>query len=41
MGSNLHGGHDHSNTARYSDQFSLGSHLDLQKILGWQGAEFS
>ncbi|PPS60535.1 carbohydrate porin [Pseudomonas sp. BRM28] len=40
MGSNLHGGHDHSNTARYSDQFSLGSHLDLQKILGWQGAEF-
>ncbi|MBV6286248.1 carbohydrate porin [Pseudomonas aegrilactucae] len=40
MGSNLHGGHDHSSTARYSDQFTLGSHLDLEKLLGWHAAEF-
>ncbi|MDD2051720.1 carbohydrate porin [Pseudomonas putida] len=40
MGSNLHGGYDHDRTARYSDQFAFGSHLDLEKILGWQDAEF-
>ena len=40
MGSNLHGGHDHDRTARYSDQFAFGSHLDLQKILGWDATEF-
>ena len=40
MGSNLHGGYDHDRTARYSDQFALGTHLDLQKILGWDDAEF-
>lgn len=40
MGSNLHGGYDHDRTARYSDQFGLGTHLDLQKILGWHDAEF-
>lgn len=40
MGSNLHGGYDHDRTARYSDQFGLGTHLDLQKILGWEDAEF-
>ncbi len=40
MGSNLHGGYDHDRTARYSDQFTFGSHLDLDKILGWQDAEF-
>ncbi|HKS14473.1 MAG TPA: carbohydrate porin [Pseudomonas sp.] len=40
MGSNLHGGFDHDRTARYSDQFTFGSHLDLEKILGWQDAEF-
>ncbi|CAM3073303.1 carbohydrate porin [Pseudomonas plecoglossicida] len=39
MGSNLHGGHDHDRTARYSDQFTFGSHLDLEKILGWQDTE--
>jgi porin len=39
MGSNLHGGYNHDNTLRYSDQTSLGGHLDLQKILGWQDAE--
>ena len=39
MGSNLHGGYDHDRTARYSDQFGLGTHLDLQKILGWDDAE--
>lgn len=40
MGSNLHGGYDHDRTARYSDQFGFGTHLDLQKILGWDDAEF-
>ncbi|MGW7772608.1 carbohydrate porin [Pseudomonas machongensis] len=40
MGSNLHGGFDHDRTARYSDQFTLGAHLDLQKILGWHDSEF-
>ncbi|QXI42499.1 carbohydrate porin [Pseudomonas wayambapalatensis] len=40
MGSNLHGGFDHDRTARYSDQFTLGAHLDLQKILGWRDSEF-
>ena len=40
VGSNLHGGYDHDRTARYSDQFGLGTHLDLQKILGWNDAEF-
>ncbi|MBA1203408.1 porin [Pseudomonas capeferrum] len=40
MGSNLHGGYDSDRTARYSDQFTFGSHLDLEKILGWQGTEF-
>ncbi|WP_028633272.1 carbohydrate porin [Pseudomonas parafulva] len=40
MGSNLHGGYDHDRTARYSDQFTFGSHLDLDKVLGWKDAEF-
>jgi len=40
MGSNLMGGFDHDSTARYSDQFTFASHLDLQKILGWDDAEF-
>ena len=40
MGSNLHGGFDDDRTARYSDQFTFGSHLDLEKILGWHDAEF-
>ena len=39
MGSNLHGGYDHDRSARYSDQFTFGSHLDLQKILGWNATE--
>ncbi|WP_442112487.1 carbohydrate porin [Pseudomonas sp. NUPR-001] len=40
MGANLHGGYDDDETARYSGQFALGTHLDLQKILGWHDAEF-
>jgi porin len=40
MGSNLHGGYNHDKTVRYSDQYALGAHLDLQKILGWHDAEF-
>lgn len=39
MGSNLHGGYDHDRSARYSDQFTFGSHLDLEKILGWHDTE--
>ncbi|MDF3937107.1 carbohydrate porin, partial [Pseudomonas citronellolis] len=37
---NLYGGYNDDKTARYSDQWALGTHLDLQKILGWHGAEF-
>ncbi|MFK3797765.1 carbohydrate porin [Pseudomonas sp. NPDC088444] len=40
VGSNLHGGYNHDKATRYSDQFALGAHLDLQKILGWHDAEF-
>jgi porin len=40
MGSNLHGGYNHDKATRYSDQFALGAHMDLQKILGWHDAEF-
>ncbi|PRA61586.1 porin [Pseudomonas sp. MYb187] len=40
MGANLDGGYDDDQTARYSGQFALGTHLDLQKILGWHDAEF-
>ncbi|MBA1219802.1 porin [Pseudomonas fulva] len=40
MGSNLRGGYDHNRTARYSDQFTFGSHMDLEKIFGWRDAEF-
>nr|WP_110950121.1 carbohydrate porin [Pseudomonas bohemica] len=40
VGSNLHGGYDHDKSTRYSDQFALGAHMDLQKILGWHDAEF-
>ena len=39
-GSNLHGGYNHDHATRYSDQFALGVHMDLQKILGWHDAEF-
>lgn len=37
---NLHGGYDHDRTARYTAQWALGTHLDLQKILGWDAADF-
>src|SRR5476651_327913 len=37
---NLAGGYDSHTTARYTDQLALISNLDLQKILGWQGADF-
>ncbi|MEE1922010.1 carbohydrate porin [Pseudomonas sp. 148P] len=37
---NLHGGYNDDRTARWSDQFALGMKLDLQKILGWNDAEF-
>jgi porin len=40
VGANLHGGYNHDHATRYSDQFAVGTHLDLQKILGWHDAEF-
>lgn len=39
-GSNLAGGYNTSTTARYSDQWSFGVNLDLEKLLNWQDAEF-
>jgi len=39
MGSNLHGGYSHDRAARYSDQFTFGVNMDLQKILGWHDTE--
>lgn len=36
---NLHGGFNDDTTARYSDQFALGTKFDLEKILGWHDAE--
>lgn len=38
--SNVHGGYDHDRTGRYSDQFSLGVKMDLQKIFGWSDTWF-
>src|SRR5207253_7717609 len=40
VGANLKGGFNNDRTARYSDQFGLGAHLDLEKILGWKDTEF-
>ena len=40
VGSNLHGGYNHDHATRYSDQIALGTHFDLQKLLGWHDAEF-
>jgi porin len=37
---NLHGGYNHDSTARYTAQWALGTHLDLQKIFGWNAADF-
>ncbi|KMT52590.1 carbohydrate porin [Pseudomonas fildesensis] len=37
---NVHGGYNHDRTARYTAQWALGTHLDLQKLLGWSDAEF-
>ena len=37
---NLDGGYDDDKTGRYTDQFALGVHMDLEKILGWKAAEF-
>jgi porin len=31
MGSNLHGGYDHDRTARYSDQFTFGTHWTCRR----------
>ncbi|EKG39955.1 Glucose-selective porin OprB [Pseudomonas syringae pv. avellanae str. ISPaVe013] len=36
---NVHGGYNHDRTARYTAQWALGTHLDLQNLLGWN-AEF-
>ncbi|MFD1260501.1 carbohydrate porin [Entomomonas asaccharolytica] len=37
---NLGGGYNNDRTARYADQWTLVSHLDLEKILGLPNAEF-
>ncbi|EQC0148174.1 TPA: carbohydrate porin, partial [Pseudomonas aeruginosa] len=37
---NLDGGYDDDKTGRYTDQFALGVHMDLEKILGWKATEF-
>lgn len=37
---NLAGGYQSSTTARYTDQWMFGTHLDLQKLLGWQDTDF-
>jgi len=37
---NVHGGYNDDRTARYTAQWALGTHLDLQKLLGWNDAEF-
>ncbi|MBD1550958.1 porin [Pseudomonas sp. C2L12B] len=38
--SNLDGGYNDDTTARYSDQLALGVKMDLDKLLGWHGADF-
>ena len=38
--SNLAGGAHSSTTARYTDQWMFNTHLDLQKLLGWQDTDF-
>ncbi|MCR8720606.1 carbohydrate porin [Pseudomonas syringae] len=40
LGTNAHGGYNNSKKLEYADQFAVGMHLDLQKILGVQDAEF-
>jgi porin len=37
---NLAGGYDSHTTTRYTDQLALLSNMDLEKILGWKGADF-
>lgn len=37
---NLNGGYDDDRTARYTHQFNLGGVIDLEKVLGWQDANF-
>lgn len=37
---NLHGGYNDDRTARYTSQWALGTHLDLQNLFGWNAAEF-
>jgi porin len=37
---NLRGGYNNSHATRYADQFTLGAAIDLQKLLGWQDAQF-
>ncbi|WP_437882421.1 carbohydrate porin [Pseudomonas sp. LRF_L74] len=40
IGSNLGGGYNSDRTARYSDQYTIGAHFDLQRLFGWHEAEF-
>lgn len=38
--SNVKGGYSSHTTGRYSDQLTLGTNLDLQKVFGWNDSEF-
>jgi porin len=40
MGANVKGGYDTDKTARYADQFAIGTQIDLDKVFGWKDAEF-
>jgi len=40
MGANVKGGYNHDKTARYSDQFAIGTQIDLDKAFGIKDAEF-
>ncbi|WP_111860316.1 carbohydrate porin [Acinetobacter sp. CFCC 10889] len=39
MATLLHAKHASSHGTEYADQFAIGAHLDLEKILGWQDTE--
>lgn len=39
VATNLDGGYNDDQVGRYSDQFALGMHLDLEKVFGWKAAQ--
>jgi len=40
MAANAHGGYDKDHTARWTEQYAVGVKADLQRLLGWQDAQF-